>query len=196
MNPRPSWHPDPLRRFEFRYWDGTRWTDHVSSGGRAEVDQRPVVTDPEGAVELAGHASDDGGPTSARLMSKAASALIEQPSFQVPRLGEIALEEAGAESRSVDWVLEQYRRRYGGLWVGGRVTLTSKSIAFSPNALNRATHAGTLDVDIPLALIVRVDLLPGVVTKIVAIHTVGGLLKVRCYGASNLAHAIEKACSF
>ena len=29
-----GWLPDPLRRYEYRYWDGTQWTDHVS---RAEV---------------------------------------------------------------------------------------------------------------------------------------------------------------
>ncbi len=33
-----AWHPDPMRRYEFRYWDGTRWTEHVSTGGRVGSD--------------------------------------------------------------------------------------------------------------------------------------------------------------
>ena len=33
-----GWHPDPMSRYEFRYWDGTRWTEHVSRGGQTAVD--------------------------------------------------------------------------------------------------------------------------------------------------------------
>ena len=36
--PPPAWHPDPLGRFEQRYWDGTRWTEHVSTGGTQAAD--------------------------------------------------------------------------------------------------------------------------------------------------------------
>jgi uncharacterized protein YxjI len=43
-----GWHPDPLGRFEHRYWDGTQWTEHVSSHGKQSVDpptgQSPVPT--------------------------------------------------------------------------------------------------------------------------------------------------------
>lgn len=33
-----SWHHDPTGRFELRYWDGARWTEHVSRGGSAGID--------------------------------------------------------------------------------------------------------------------------------------------------------------
>ncbi|MFP4312325.1 MAG: DUF2510 domain-containing protein [Nitriliruptoraceae bacterium] len=33
-----AWHPDPLRRYEYRYWDGQRWTEHVANQGVAGVD--------------------------------------------------------------------------------------------------------------------------------------------------------------
>jgi len=33
-----NWYPDPLGRHELRYWDGTQWTEHVSSHGRQSVD--------------------------------------------------------------------------------------------------------------------------------------------------------------
>ncbi len=33
-----AWHPDPLGRNELRYWDGTGWTDHVSSNGVQAID--------------------------------------------------------------------------------------------------------------------------------------------------------------
>jgi hypothetical protein len=34
----PGWYPDPYRRHESRYWDGGRWTEHVSDAGAAAVD--------------------------------------------------------------------------------------------------------------------------------------------------------------
>lgn len=33
-----GWHADPLGRHEQRYWDGARWTAHVSDGGVLGVD--------------------------------------------------------------------------------------------------------------------------------------------------------------
>lgn len=46
-NPPAGWHPDPERRYEHRYWDGRRWTEHVSTAGSQAVD--PLVTRvPEG----------------------------------------------------------------------------------------------------------------------------------------------------
>lgn len=33
-----GWHADPTGRYEYRYWDGARWTDHVSRGGQTFVD--------------------------------------------------------------------------------------------------------------------------------------------------------------
>ena len=33
-----NWHPDPFGRHELRYWDGTQWTEHVSSHGRQSLD--------------------------------------------------------------------------------------------------------------------------------------------------------------
>lgn len=33
-----NWYPDPLGRHELRYWDGARWTEHVSTAGEAGID--------------------------------------------------------------------------------------------------------------------------------------------------------------
>jgi hypothetical protein len=32
--PAPGWYPDPMRRYEQRYWDGSAWTDHVVRQGQ------------------------------------------------------------------------------------------------------------------------------------------------------------------
>jgi hypothetical protein len=59
--PPPGWHPDPTRRFELRYWDGTRWSDHVAtSGGWRGTD--PVGSGaPPAAAPGPGYGARDGG---------------------------------------------------------------------------------------------------------------------------------------
>lgn len=41
QSPSANWYPDPLHRYEFRRWDGTRWTDQASTKGRVVSD--PIV---------------------------------------------------------------------------------------------------------------------------------------------------------
>jgi Protein of unknown function (DUF2510) len=38
LQPPPAWHGDPSGRFASRYWDGLRWTEHVSDGNSTSVD--------------------------------------------------------------------------------------------------------------------------------------------------------------
>jgi len=49
--PPPGWHPDPSGRHELRYWDGSRWSEHVSDSGQVAVDDlsapSPTTTSPE-----------------------------------------------------------------------------------------------------------------------------------------------------
>jgi hypothetical protein len=33
-----GWHPDPLKRHEKRFWNGTEWTEHVSDAGVPSTD--------------------------------------------------------------------------------------------------------------------------------------------------------------
>lgn len=33
-----AWHPDPARRYQSRYWDGSRWTEHVANGPETATD--------------------------------------------------------------------------------------------------------------------------------------------------------------
>jgi hypothetical protein len=37
--PVPGWYADPTRRFELRYWDGGRWTEHVGRDGNVFRDR-------------------------------------------------------------------------------------------------------------------------------------------------------------
>lgn len=33
-----AWHPDPQGRYQLRYFDGTRWTEHVATNGVQAID--------------------------------------------------------------------------------------------------------------------------------------------------------------
>jgi uncharacterized protein YxjI len=46
MSMPPDWYPDPSGRHEHRYWDGTRWTEHVASHGRQGTDPDPTAMPP------------------------------------------------------------------------------------------------------------------------------------------------------
>ena len=41
-----DWYPDPSGRHEHRYWDGSRWTEHVASHGRQGTDFDPTSMPP------------------------------------------------------------------------------------------------------------------------------------------------------
>jgi uncharacterized protein YxjI len=46
-----NWYPDPMGRFQLRYFDGTIWTDHVSNNGASYLD--PLNPTPQPAAEVA-----------------------------------------------------------------------------------------------------------------------------------------------
>ena len=112
------------------------------------------------------------------LVSKVANALIEDAEASI------------SDIRPVMWAL---RAMWGGLWVGGRVTLTSESVSFAANTLNRIVQSGTLDVSISLKQVTDVEVLPSFFLDIVAIRTPDRVLKVRCYWARRFADAVIAA---
>jgi len=95
----------------------------------------------------------------------------------------------GGES-SVEWL----RRRMGGLWVGGAVTLTPSRLWFAPNGVNAALHADDTSQSVPLERVVDVQDRFGVLTRIVDVRLDDGtLLTFRCFGARKFAEQIKKA---
>ena len=73
--PSANWYTDPSGRHEFRYWDGTRWTEHVASQGRQSVD---VPSPPVGSRPVA--ATPNPGEDAKR---DAEASLVPGPSLQI-----------------------------------------------------------------------------------------------------------------
>jgi hypothetical protein len=62
----PGWYPDPMGRHEYRYWDGTRWTEQIADQSVPGMDPLEAATSPAGA------------PTGAMTAPSAAVAPIAQ----------------------------------------------------------------------------------------------------------------------
>ena len=54
--PPPAWYPDPLRAHEFRYWNGTTWTDDVSDAG--VVSHAPLTSPDPPRIDNASEGAD------------------------------------------------------------------------------------------------------------------------------------------
>jgi len=121
------------------------------------------------------------------IASRAANALVSDVAFDMPGLDLVP----GGDA--IPAVLAAFKKAYGGLWVGGRATLTDTELAFHPNAVNRAVQSGTLDIVVPLPAITGVEVERGVLTKIIAIRAAGSVVKIRCFGAREFADQIRSA---
>ncbi|HEY9263646.1 MAG TPA: hypothetical protein VIP82_12700 [Microbacterium sp.] len=111
----------------------------------------------------------------------------------ISKIANALIEDAQSHISSLAPVLSAFRAVWGGLWVGGRVTLTSETVSFAANTMNRIAQSGTLDVSVPLKQVTDVEVLPGLFTNIVAISTPDRVLKVRCYWARKFADAVIAA---
>lgn len=96
---------------------------------------------------------------------------------------------------SIQPTLDAFARFYGGLWVGGRVTLSERVLTFEPNAINRAIHENgdSLRLDLPLRQIDMVRTRFGFISGIVDIVTDERIFSLRCFGAKRFAARIDAA---
>ncbi len=100
---------------------------------------------------------------------------------------------ATGASKSVDPTLHLIKQMSGGLWVGGRVILTTHRVIFTANAMNRAVHTALPVIAFRLSDVSGVTTRFGFVTRIAAIRTPAGTLTVRAFGMNRFAEAIEQA---
>lgn len=62
QNPAADWYADPLRRDQYRYWDGAQWTQHVADEGVASVDALEATAETQAAgTDAGGHVGRPAG---------------------------------------------------------------------------------------------------------------------------------------
>ncbi len=126
------------------------------------------------------------------LKSKMANFLVADAEVNYEDVGEFYEVVGSGNVGILAGVLEGFRNHYGGLWVGGRVTVTPTAVHLNANAMNRMAQGGTLDVELPMASIRKVTVEGGFMTKIVRLDTDAYSAKFRCYGAKEVASLIAK----
>lgn len=98
----------------------------------------------------------------------------------------------GVDLVGVESAVRRSKKKHGGLWVGGRATLTATSLLFAPNRVNRAVTTGSMDIAITLRDVQDVWVESAFVTNIVVIRTSSSTVKLRCGGAQSFATLIER----
>ena len=83
--------------------------------------------------------------------------------------------------------IDRFRRKHGGLWVGGTVSVSQSGVSFTPNGPNRAFHEGLEPICVPAEDIRAVRYEFGWLTGIVVVAHRHGEFRFRCYGAKRLA---------
>jgi hypothetical protein len=83
--------------------------------------------------------------------------------------------------------IDRFKRKHGGLWVGGAVSVSETCVSFTPNGLNQALHEELQPINLPRRKISSVRHEFGWFTGIVVVEHVDGEFRFRCYGAKRLA---------
>ena len=84
-------------------------------------------------------------------------------------------------------VIHRFNRKWGGLWVGGTVSIAPQGVSFSPNRINRAVHEAPEPITVPSEDIRAVRHEFGWLTGIIVVTHARGEFRFRCYGAKRLA---------
>lgn len=87
--------------------------------------------------------------------------------------------------------VNRIKQKHGGLWVGGKATVTPEELSFVPNGMNVAFHVGLEEVHIPLSSIRSVRRQFGWVTGIVVVEHRDGEFRFRCIGTKRIAEALS-----
>ncbi|MEL4377889.1 hypothetical protein [Brucella cytisi] len=91
--------------------------------------------------------------------------------------------------------IDDRRRKQAGLWVGGKSLLTTTTLSFSPNEMNRALHVrpSELEIEILLSSINDISVQRRLITNVITVRFETGVLKIRCFKAISFVAAIEEA---
>lgn len=82
----------------------------------------------------------------------------------------------------------RYIKKHGGLWVGGKISISNSYLVFSANKLNYFFHKELREINLPIKDISSVTYQFGWFTGIVVVKHKKGEFRFRCYGAKKIAN--------
>lgn len=151
-----AWLPDPTRADRLRYWDGSRWTEHVSENGAVEADPivglpppPPAAPSPRGApaaavaTPAAAMPAADAAPGEAPVATGGVypPTILGRAGFAVAAVGGV-LTAATAGSTAVEQGDFGYIEVAGGSWIGVVAAVLCVAAAAAPWVWARVTGVG------------------------------------------------------
>ena len=103
-----GWYADPKSRHEYRYWDGSRWTEHVADRGKLTLD--PVWGDQR--TDVAPRVGSDIAPSEGSDVAPKAERRKESPGFLERRRQKKAAEKQKRQRAAANWVYERALEDY------------------------------------------------------------------------------------
>ncbi len=179
-----AWLPDPTRAGRLRYWDGSRWTEHVSRSGEVEADPIAGMPPPAAAPPAVAEDPASAGPEASRPAPATGGVhpptILGRAGFAVAALGGV-MTAATAGSTAVNQGDFGYIEVAGGSWIGVIAAVLCVAAAAAPWPWARIAGVGVSSffaILVAFALIgfrTSEDLLPGVD---VTLDTAGRLMLV------------------
>jgi len=142
-----GWYQDPAAQFEFRYWDGVQWTDHVSTQGIASTSPLPAQAVASEAADVPVETQHQNEPESRRaneqpvrkvgvfgVRKKARSLIEENEQLQklVSEFGIADIVEKDSERARLDDQITQARSALAALEVSvDKLRVTEKQLGDS-----------------------------------------------------------------
>lgn len=98
---------------------------------------------------------------------------------------------SGLASHSIKDTIDKIKKKKGGLWVGGKFTISEGGFNFYTNTMNKAAHISDADISFDLSEIKKVWRDFGWVSGIINLQLENQLVRVRCFGAKKVAREIN-----
>lgn len=98
----------------------------------------------------------------------------------------------GLFKSDVNRSIEKYKRKHGGLWVGGKFTISNEEFRFSTNTANQIVHKENCDLSFPMSDVKSIYREFGWITGILNFELDDRIIAVRCFGAKKIAARLNK----
>lgn len=85
-----------------------------------------------------------------------------------------------------------YKAKHGGIWIGGKFTISNDEFRFSTNTANQIVHNENCDVFFHMSDVKNIYREFGWVTGILNFELEDRIIAVRCFGAKKIAALLKK----
>ncbi|MDC7233536.1 MAG: hypothetical protein PQJ58_09910 [Spirochaetales bacterium] len=98
----------------------------------------------------------------------------------------------GLFKQDINKNIKSYIKHHGGLWIGGKFTISDGRFNFSMNSINRTIHPSESDLSFSMSEVKSVWRDFGWISGILNFEFEDKIVKLRCFGAKSVAETISQ----